>query len=333
MAVKQCSEEMQRPHFPHWRVCARLAATLANSGMVLYIYAAHLLGVEWGSFGRGVRGGASGSSLFLEAQHESLLDYVWGGELDPAFDKLRDFTFSEAMLQNINTYMLVGTPVAAVFFFLEHDRIRWLQALVAERMPRGEAERATWWLEFYLRCVVAAYFFVLALAPCHLEMPRVHYFCAAGALSFGITSVSVYLYAPVDYTRLGQTQGETSLAAWTSRVQRWVRPALKLVIGLHFAAGAAAIWKARRLGDDHAALLFGVLETAVVLSYQLWQGVFVVDDAMVHRKPTAALAAPRWHSSNAALSPRGGKDVLAAKPLLNAFEDQQVSGADYSLGS
>ncbi|CAK0881820.1 unnamed protein product, partial [Prorocentrum cordatum] len=71
---------------------------------------------------------------------DRLSDYLRRLDFDPAFEYLRGFTFSEAMLGYLNLYLLVGAPVAVVLAVLEHGRVRWLQALAVERLPGPEAQ-------------------------------------------------------------------------------------------------------------------------------------------------------------------------------------------------
>mmetsp|Transcript_87514 Transcript_87514/g.220193 ORF Transcript_87514/g.220193 Transcript_87514/m.220193 type:complete len:326 (+) Transcript_87514:89-1066(+) len=256
---------------PSWRARARLAAAIGNSAMVCYVYAAHLLGVEWGRFG---------ARALDEGAIRSVRDYLWHWDLDPVFEQLRLFTFSQAMLDNLSLYMIVGTPVSVVYFTLERDRIRWLQALLRQTLPDVQTRHANWWLDRYLVVFATLLVCILLLGPLHLELPCAHYCCAFCAIFLGFLSISIYLAAPIDLVALEQS-GNAEAAAWASRARRVVRPALKFVLALHALALGAAVWKAESLGDDRSALLFGVLETALVLGYQLFAGVFVVDDAMV----------------------------------------------------
>lgn len=265
-----------------WRGPARLAATLSNTAMVLYIYVAHLLELEWERFGN-LRGLAPGES-------PRLWDYLRIQELDTAFEHLRLLTFSDAMLRYLDVYLIVGTPVAVMLYVLERDRIQWLEALAQARLPAREAGRASWWLHFYRRVVSVMLLLILAIAPFHLGLPRLHYSVTACALSAGMLSIYAYLTA-LQILDVESCEGEDELAIWTRRARCWVRPALKLVISLHVLAFAAAVLKAESLGDDRSALAFGILETLVVLGYQLYQGVFIVDDMMVGR-PVPAVSAP-----------------------------------------
>lgn len=265
---KRCLDSRTRSYL-------RLVAALANTLMAVYVYVTYLARLQWRRFGR----------LGLEAtMSERLMDYLWFWELETAFEHLRIFTFSDAMLYNLEIYLLVGIPVSIVYFRLEWDRVRWLQALLQEKLPVEEAARPERWLEAYLHTITLTFVFVLLLAPFHLEVPRAHYCCAGAAFFFGFVSICLYLAAPVDFDALSRSAaaaGDTDLQAWAWRVQHRVRPVLKFVLWLHLAAMGAAVWKAEGLGDDRKALVFGILETAVVLGYQFFQGVFAVDDAMV----------------------------------------------------
>jgi len=260
----------------------RVLAALANSAMVLYIYAAHLWGFEWERLGN------VGSSRRLS-------DYIWLWELEPAFEHLRVLSFSDAMLKNLDIYMLVGTPVAVVFVTLEYKRIRWLQSLVMQCPAGSQGKRAELWLEAYLWSLSAGLLSVLLLSYFHLDLPCAHYACAASAFGFCFASVFIYLLAPIDFpTLVAQAESDANLqdgdsadredrdfAFWALWLQRLVWPSLKVVLFLHIAAVVAGIWKIQYLEDNVAALVFGIFETSVIVGYQLFLAVFAVDDAMV----------------------------------------------------
>lgn len=270
-----------------WRGRVRLVATLSNTAMVLYIYVAHLLELEWEHFGRW--------RVLGDGESQRLWDYVRAFDLEVAFEHLRLLTFSDAMLQNLHVYLIVGTPVAIVLFVLERDRVRWLQALAEARLPVEEAGRASWWLRVYLQAVSLMLILTLAIAPFHLGLPRAHYLAAGSALCLGMVSVCAYLTALRILDALMAQDGEQDgeLVAWTWRTRHCVRPALMLVVVIHALAFIAAVVKAESLGDDRSALAFGILETLVVLGYQLYQGVFVVDDMMVGREALEAPSVPK----------------------------------------
>jgi len=78
--------------------------------------------------------------------------------------------------------------------------------------------------------------------------------------------------------------GDDDLAAWTAKTRRWVLPVMKSVLGLTAICVLSAAWKCERLGDDTRSLLFGVLETMVLIGYEFVLGSFIVDDNSV-RKP------------------------------------------------
>eukprot|EP00411_Alexandrium_monilatum_P017809 CAMPEP_0175254512 /NCGR_PEP_ID=MMETSP0093-20121207/37229_1 /TAXON_ID=311494 /ORGANISM="Alexandrium monilatum, Strain CCMP3105" /LENGTH=323 /DNA_ID=CAMNT_0016548835 /DNA_START=38 /DNA_END=1009 /DNA_ORIENTATION=- len=292
-----------------WRGRVRLMATLGNSAMVLYIYVAHLLELEWERFGR--------MRVLGAGESQRLWDYLRTWELEPAFEHLRLLTFSEAMLQNLHVYMIVGTPVAVTLFVLERDRVRWLQDLAEARLPPDEAGCASWWLRSYLNAVSLLLALILAIGPFHLGLPRAHYLITAMALSLGVVSICFYLTALHAFEDLLDSEQGGEFAAWTFRVRCWVRPALKLVIILHILAGAAAVLKAESLHDDLSALIFGILETMVVLGYQLYQGVFVVDDIMVGRVVPASRVTPE-HRGQEALQEKKAAESLHHDTLMGS---------------
>lgn len=251
----------------------RVVAALVNSAMCIYIYASYLWEFGW--------------DRPLSAGHsQRLTDYLQLGELDPAFERLRGLTFSEAMLSKLDIYMLIGTPVGLVFFVLERNRIRWLQKIVKQSLPGSRPERAEQWLEAYLWTLSAGLICVLLLAPLHLELPRAHYLCALFALGFLCTSVCIYLLAPIDFSTLAaraDTDRDGEFAVWVLWLQQLVWPVLKVVLWLNVILFVAGLWKIHQLGDKLAALTFGVFETVVIVGFQLMMAVFAVDDTMVGR--------------------------------------------------
>eukprot|EP00419_Tripos_fusus_P033169 CAMPEP_0172762616 /NCGR_PEP_ID=MMETSP1074-20121228/173834_1 /TAXON_ID=2916 /ORGANISM="Ceratium fusus, Strain PA161109" /LENGTH=283 /DNA_ID=CAMNT_0013597041 /DNA_START=55 /DNA_END=906 /DNA_ORIENTATION=- len=255
--------------------------------MVLYIYGTYLLQYEWASF-----------SVHEKAFTHRLVDYVWRWELDIVFEHLKAFTFSEAMLHNLDLYLAVGAPVAVLYFWLERNRIRWLQGFVQQgNLPVEKARLLTWGLELYLWMVFADYIFILLLVPFHLGLPRAHYVCAGCAFTLGIVSLSAYLWVSAELVAMAKVSGDVVRNTWALRAQNRVRPALKLFVLLHFITCGAAYWKVENLGSDGKALLFGVLETLVILSYQGAHVVFALDDVTVgsgeglHADKLAKLAA------------------------------------------
>jgi len=255
----------------------RLAASVANFAMCFYIYAAYLVQNERESLGR--MSILDGSPHTTGVAHQKLATYLSAGDYDGAFESLKSFTFSLAMLDRLSLFFFVGAPVSVVFFALERDRVRWLQAAVMERLPVEQAKIAARYLEVYLWCLVIMFVFILLLVPFHLDRPRAHYPVAGVALGLGFSSICLYLAAPIDFERL--TGGDDALMLWASRQRSCVRPVLKLQALLHVFTLASAVLKGEQLGDDRAALLFGVFETLTILGYQVMQGVFVLDDVVV----------------------------------------------------
>merc|ERR1719410_559715 len=193
----------------------RLAAVFANTMMVLYIYGTYLLQYEWESF-----------RAREKAFTQRLVDYVWVWELDTAFQHLRAFTFSEAMLHKLDLYLAVGAPVAVLYFGLERNRIRWLQGLVQQsNLPLEKARLLIWGLELYLWMVFCDYIFIMLLAPFHLGLPRAHYVCAGCAFTLGIVSLSAYLWVSAELVAVAKASGDAVRKTWASCAQNRVRPA------------------------------------------------------------------------------------------------------------
>jgi hypothetical protein len=275
----------------------RLVAVIANAAMLLYVYFHYLAGVEWGKFGLGhtpTVGGfgsnASNSDSDPSYVHrlERLVDYILLGHHDEAFEKLRVFTFSQAMSDHLFLFFTVGSVVAAVLFYLERKRVRWLQRRLCSILPTKEAELATRKLQLYLRLFYATLVSILLLAPFHIDHPRAHYAMVAVTLTFGVACMSTYLALPIDLEELSKASDPT-VAAWARRTADHVRPTLKFVLGMHVASAATAIIKSETMNDDRAALLFGIVETVTILSYQLFVAVFVADDVMIKREVLTSL--------------------------------------------
>merc|ERR1719215_2140766 len=100
--------------------------------------------------------------------------------------------------------------------------------------------------------------------------------------------MSTYLALPIDLETLSKASDPT-VAAWARRTADHVRPTLKFVLGMHVASAATAIIKSETMNDDRAALLFGIVETVTILSYQLFVAVFVADDVMIKREVLTSL--------------------------------------------
>eukprot|EP00405_Crypthecodinium_cohnii_P018154 CAMPEP_0206459424 /NCGR_PEP_ID=MMETSP0324_2-20121206/24164_1 /ASSEMBLY_ACC=CAM_ASM_000836 /TAXON_ID=2866 /ORGANISM="Crypthecodinium cohnii, Strain Seligo" /LENGTH=323 /DNA_ID=CAMNT_0053930965 /DNA_START=140 /DNA_END=1111 /DNA_ORIENTATION=+ len=272
-----------------WRVRARLAAAITNSLMVTYVYAAHLSGLDWNRFGN--------FRAIAEGDLQTVRDYLKTWDLDPVFNHLRLFTFSEAMLENLEVYMIVGTPVALSLFFLELQRTRWLDEVIGRALPGAGSS----WMRMLLNAYMASFgitlSFILAIGPFHLELPRAHYICAFLAIGFGCFSLILYLLATKDLNPL-LASGDVEAMAWAAQTHDIVRPVLKCVAALHILVFVSATWKAESLADDRAALAFGIVETSLVLAYQVFGGIFFMDDMLMGRALEAPAPAQRKLENN-----------------------------------
>lgn len=247
--------------------------------MVLFVYVSYLFLIDWARFGL-LRTSVTGN--------RSLAAMLAAGDVDAVFDALKALTFSEAMLNQIGLYMVVGTPVAIALYILEKGRVRWLQSIIQTCMPASIAAGAVQRLELYLWAVFVTFCFILAIGPFHLERPRAHYLCATCAITSGCLHMAIYLTLPLDFAMLAariramdQSETGTHLAIWADRVQSRVRPTLQFVLGFHILVVAAGLWKASAIEDDMRALVFGICETVLIIFYQFEQAVFIVDDSVV----------------------------------------------------
>lgn len=245
-----------------------------------YIYLEYLLHLDWRDFGQ-------------PRTTRRLLDSL--DDMDTAFALLGKYTFSEAMLTKIPLYMLIGVPVAVVLLVLERDRVRWLQQRVTGTLPAEEAQRTVHRLEAYLRLVIAMLGCILALGPLHLELPWLHYPCALLAILCGFCALGVQLSLPVSASGLSPR----------------ARSTVGLIFAFHFAALAAGHWKASGLGDDVRALCFGVVETLLVLLYQLWMALYTTEELQMYE----------------AVSDEHAEDLNANKPSCKADIPETLLGS------
>jgi len=286
--------------------------------MCIYIYAAYLACDERERF-LGLKGPDEG------AVPKRLADYLSAGDFDSAFEGLKSFTFSLAMLDRLCLFFVVGAPVALIFLALERDRVRWIQALVSKHLPAEQARSAVRCLELYLWSLGSMFAFIMLLVPFHLDKPWAHYATAACALTLGFSSICLYLVAPIDVDRL-TVSGSSEFTLWASRQHSVVRPLLKCQAFLHVLLLASAVWKGENMGDDRAALLFGVLETLVIVGYQLVQGIFVCDDAIVGTKlpsPSVPVASEGESTMPSRHSLRGNR--LGRRSLRSAVDHRSKS--------
>jgi len=80
---------------------------------------------------------------------------------------------------------------------------------------------------------------------------------------------------------VAKASGDIVRNTWASCAQNRVRPAFKFFLLLHFITCGAAYLKAEDLGSDVKALLFGVLEFLIILSYQGTHAVLAMDDRTI----------------------------------------------------
>eukprot|EP00933_Yihiella_yeosuensis_P027336 TRINITY_DN21209_c0_g1_i1.p1 TRINITY_DN21209_c0_g1~~TRINITY_DN21209_c0_g1_i1.p1 ORF type:complete len:357 (-),score=65.68 TRINITY_DN21209_c0_g1_i1:167-1237(-) len=275
-------------HKTQWRAATRVAAAFVNTAMCLYVYAVHLLQIDWRRFGH--------LRTLEEGQSPNVFDYFVSGDLETAFDMLRIFTFSDAILQNLDLYMMVGTPVAIALFTLEKDRVRWLQSLFREALPEETAAEVVQQLQIYFYCISVTLVLILLIGPLHLDRPIPHYLCAGAAMSAGCTSITLYLTIPTDLPASGgegkRSDAWRELMAWSKHTKNTVRPILKIALFCHVAVVVVGGLKASSLGDDYRALAFGIVETAVVIAYQAFQMAFVYEDFLIDAKATKPTATP-----------------------------------------
>jgi hypothetical protein len=280
---------MVSQRLPAWvRAAIRLMACVANTLMLVFIYGDHIFNKEYAKFSHFLGLDVSqdmptGAPAGISPR---LVEQLWHGQFDVAFDCLGALTFSESMLSHLDLYVMVGLPVAIIYILCERDRVRWLQGLIAQHQLDDKRDDAIWRLECYLWCLATCFVFVVGLYPFPLTLPLAHYLVAAGAFAFGSCSIYLYVSLPVDWegiangaqAMLGQEGGFQS---WAWRQRYVVRPVLLSILALHLVTLGIGMLKVEDLYHNSYAVLFGVFETLVVLAYQLFVGCYMVDDVMM----------------------------------------------------
>lgn len=262
---------------PGRRKTIRVASCTSTAALLSYIYIDYLMIVDWAKFG--LHPMAPGTS-------RRLADYFLSGHFDEGLAHLKDFTFSAAMLLHGRLYTLTLALAAAVQLPLEHDRIRWLQQLFTRDMRPDDAMHVCKWLDVYLYGLGLGYLAFLTLGYFDIDTPLLHYFFSGlGLLS---TTSAMYAHSTVpcmpSVEATPRNNDDCELAKWTIRAKRITRPCLHLIMCLTVICIISAMWKCEKLGDDWRSLIFGLLETMVIVAYQLGVGISAADDSMVDSK-------------------------------------------------
>jgi len=242
-------------------------AALANSLTIVYIYATYLSSAE-----RHEPGG-------VKVYSHPLL----GGEGSASLGR---FTFSLAMLPMLKLWTCVSIPTAAVLFALESERVCRLKQLFEAEVDASIAGGLKRMLDRYLGLIKFTFVSIMFLSVFHLERPRGHYLCAVASLGGGFCMISQYLRVLAAVARVCKCSEAVGarLRGKAKSMQGHARVAT-LVLALHLFLAGAAVWKVANLGDDLRALIFGVVEVAVILGYQGFMAAFAFDDIVANRAP------------------------------------------------
>jgi len=220
-----------------------------------------------------------------EGQPRKLASYIWHGNLEAGFEHLKHFSLSSAMLPYSNLYTYGLLPGMLIQLHLERHRIKHLNELVREQMPRNQAARLTRCLDRYLTCLFVGFPAFLALGHFHIDRTWPHYLLAGIGLACSSSAFYIYSFLPLDWSLLARWSGQDKLLkTWAIQVQSVEIPACKSVLVLTVLCMLSAAWKTAYLGDDLRSLAFGVLETLVIIAYQVVLGVFNIDEKMIEAR-------------------------------------------------
>jgi len=147
--------------------------------------------------------------------------------------------------------------------------------------PKEDTAKVRWSLQClmaYKLSILSGFVFVLFLVPCHIDRPELHYPLAGALFSLMAVAMTSYLWMPLDFG----PAATTSIRAWNERRCRtisWVR----LLCFVQVAALFAGITRITALitaseWSSISGRLFGLLEVAVILGYQIFVALFAFDD-------------------------------------------------------
>lgn len=186
------------------------------------------------------------------------------------------------MLPYSNLYTYGLAPGMMLQLYLEWYRILHLRMLVREQMPCIQARYVSRWLDCYLKCLFVGLPAFLALGHFNIDRTLPHYLLAGTGLFCVTSALCIYVALPLDLPRLAHWNGqEKLLKTWAFQVKRIEIPACKALIVLTILCMMSAAWKTNYLGDDLRSLAFGVLETVVIIGYQVVMALFAIDEQMI----------------------------------------------------
>lgn len=256
----------------HLRSVVRAVSALWGAGILGYMYLSYLLHFDWTQFG---------VHELPEGHPRKLHEYIWLGNLQAGFLYLQDFSLSGAMLPYSKLYTYGLGPVLLLQLALEYDRILWLKRLIYERTSYAKDRRVISCLDTYFKCALIGFISFLFLGVFDIEQTIPHYVCAGVGLLFVTVAICSYIRAFGPGDLACQKSADESLRRWSSNVRKFELPTLRAVLILTAICFASAAWKTDFLGDDRRSLVFGVLETTVILGYQAMFVAFTVNDHMI----------------------------------------------------
>merc|ERR1712129_112211 len=238
-----------------------------------YLYDDYLANTDWTQFG---------IHELPDGQPRQLASYLWLGNLGAGFEHLKHFSLSGAMLPHSKLYTYGLAPVMMLQMYLEWYRIKHLRMLVRDQMPCSQAVYVSRCLDCYLKCLFVGFPAFLALGHFHIDRTLPHYLLAGTGLVCVTSAFCIYIALPLDSQVLVRWSGqEKVLKTWAFQVKSVEIPACKAVMVLTILCMMSAAWKTNYLGDDLRSLAFGVLETIVILGYQVVMALFAIDERMI----------------------------------------------------
>jgi len=252
----------------HAIAVARLIAVALNSAVLLGTYCEYLWAADW----------VDECAQRTCAPPTSLFDITEG---------LRLYTFSDSMIRgnNLVWFSVVGTMAAVVYIWVERRRIESLEAdlkvQLALMAPKEDTAKVRWSLQClmaYKLSILSGFVFVLLLVPCHIDRPELHYPLAGALFALMAVAMTSYLWMPLDFG----PAATTSIRAWNERRCRtisWVRLLCFVQVAALF-AGITRITAVITASEwsSISGRLFGLLEVAVILGYQIFVALFAFDD-------------------------------------------------------
>jgi hypothetical protein len=230
------------------------------------------------------------------------LEYLWAAEWvdDDANCKqvplaffdflecLRRFTYSDSMIRGSNMFWfsIIGSFAAAVYIAVEQRRIHGLAEALKEQLQEmkeesNESSSVRWsmnCLKVYKAAIMSSFILVLGLVPCHIDRPLLHYPLAGTMFSLMALGMLAYVWMPLDFG----INTTCKIKAWNARRQR-IMPVVRMLLTTQLLALITGVLRVIAVltassWASASGRLFGIMEVAVIASYQVWVALLAVDD-------------------------------------------------------